>query len=167
MRLEKRGFITRVGKTSRGWALFSESQIEEVKQHLQMRVPKNRESSTSSLISQTSVAYFEADVAARVFKELDLKKHPADIVQELVIHPDIVKSIFLAWKDLRGGLYIPQAIMDKINKLPLEGSFPVRTPEQLLQNLEESAAATLPQCGKCKKNYRELCRTCAELLYKH
>jgi len=167
IRLEKRGFIAASSKSSRGWLLFSESQVDEAKRHLQMRIPREKDreaSSTSKTFS--SNAQFEADVATRVFKELEKGKHPSDIVQELVIHPDIVKSIFLRWVEFRGGLYIPQSIMNKISGLPLEGSWPCLTAEELLENLKASAAATLPQCLRCNKEDRIVCKACAEALYK-
>lgn len=167
VRLEQRGLIQYAGKSKRGWFLFDESQIEEVKSRLQMRIPKERDSSSpAASLRNSSTTNFDADVAARVFKELEKRKHPVDIVMELDIHPDVVKSIFLSWKDLRGGLYIPQPVMDKINALPLEGSWPSKTAEELLENLRASAAATLPQCLRCKKEDRVLCKGCAETLYR-
>ena len=168
VRLERRGLIKSSSKNKNGWHLYEPSQIEEVRQRLQMRAPKAAGSSPSSASANSApnAVQYDADVAARVFKELDKRKHPADIVCELVIHPDIVKSIFLAWNELRGGLYIPQPIMNKINGLSLEGSWPSLTAEEMLENLKKTAAAALPQCLRCKKEERMLCKGCAETLYK-
>jgi hypothetical protein len=77
-----------------------------------------------------------------------------------------VRVLHNEWLDLHdtaegGGLYIPRSILEEINKLPLEGTFPIASAENLLENLKEIVDAT-DKCIACKRSKPALCLKCHE-----
>jgi hypothetical protein len=162
IRLERQGTFCPSGQNQKGWGVYDEHRIPELRELMKKRPKKSkmRPVAKPSLSSGPFQSY-NADVAARVFEELDQKTHPADIVKKLIIHPEVVEAIHETWVRLRGGLYISQGVLRKIEALPyLEGEYPVKTAEQFFENMKETLAYALP-CVQCKKKPRKVCVTCA------
>jgi DNA-binding transcriptional MerR regulator len=100
--------------------------------------------------------------AVRVFSALRDNKPLAEIVIEMQLHPAIVRKIHKEWIELQGfGLYISVPLLEQINKLPLEGTFPIETAEGLFENLKEIADAG-EKCITCKRSVAAYCTKCHE-----
>lgn len=109
--------------------------------------------------------FYEPTVAAKIFEELDNGMSSREIVRKLLIHPDIMKAVYAAWKDLAtlegGGMVISTKTMNAIANLPLLGDWPATSEEQFLANMHEISQST-PMCPKCTKRPSRICMTCAE-----
>ena len=112
--------------------------------------------------------FYNPREAARIFKALDEGMSSRDIVQTLFVHPDAMKAVYEAWKQLGtlegGGIQISAKTLEAINELPLPGTYPVTTQEQLLENLRQASKDT-PTCNSCHKQPCRICLTCAEAVY--
>jgi hypothetical protein len=61
---------------------------------------------------------------------------------------------------LRAGLFLPSDVMEKINKMPLDGVFPLETPEDFLGVFEDALKKRM--CQKCGENRCRVCVPCAK-----
>lgn len=109
-------------------------------------------------------AVYEPEVAAKIFAELDKGLSGREIVQKLLVHPDVMCAVYEAWTRLAtmegGGIHVSGRIMDIINDMPIPGSFPIVDGEGLLANLRESCRDT-PMCVNCKRRPKHICVVCA------
>jgi len=95
----------------------------------------------STLFSK-AISFLKADPAATA---LDLAEYlPADAAT--------TKTILADWADLQGGLFFPKSVIDAIQDIGLEGSWPARTVDAILQNLVESGAALQMGAAPAKKS---------------
>ncbi len=105
---------------------------------------------------------FSGKDASTVFKALREGKALDDIVIEFTVHPFIVKAAAEAFAQLRGGLYISADKMKELEKMPIDGEWPIQSDTQFMEMLqgalEESA------CEGCKKKKRKVCLGCARSL---
>jgi len=75
-------------------------------------------------------------------RPFDPQNTPIDLAEHLAADAATVKTILTEWADLRGGWFILTTNdIETINGLPLEGSWPVHSVEELISNLKESAEA--------------------------
>lgn len=113
--------------------------------------------------------FYNPQEASRIFQALDEGMTSRDIVRTLFIHPDTMKTVYEAWKQLGtlegGGIQISAKTLAAINELPLPGNYPVTNEAELLSNLREAATDT-SLCNKCQKAHGRLCPGCAEVLYR-
>ena len=113
--------------------------------------------------------FYNPQEASRIFQALDEGMSSRDIVRTLFIHPDTMKTVYEAWKQLGtlegGGIQISAKTLAAINELPLPGNYPVTNEAELLSNLREAATDT-SLCNKCQKAHGRLCPGCAEVLYR-
>lgn len=93
------------------------------------------------------------------FPMLHAGKPLVEIVLETGLHPAIVTSIHDDYCNMIEALIVPKAVLDVINQLPLDGTFPIRDAAHILEVLE-TAASDLA-CDHCKKRRRVLCTACA------
>jgi hypothetical protein len=147
-------------KMPNGWNYYPADQIEKMSLRL-VGFEFHRDQVKEATTYATPYSDYDAELAAIVFEKLAQRVEPTLIVQELVIHPETMKAIYQAWSGLQEGLFLPEHILQKINRLRLEGSFPAKNAEQFLTNLEETERHLNPSCAKCKKNRRLLCAECA------
>lgn len=141
--------------SNRGYALYSEEQV-------QMLLLRKRDGSllratadwapTPLLTSKRPTASYGADEGIRVFEELE-KNTPAERIPGLArIHPQVVDQIRHDYEQLSGSMTIPKAILDQINRLKnLPGSFPLRSPTDLLVMLQKMDRAVIcRRCGRAR-----------------
>ena len=133
----------RVGKTP----LYTEEQAAIMK--------ADREFARNS-----SIVYLASD-AKRVFDLLDQDKGLVAIVQETGLHPLVVQSIAIAYAEMGGAIIVSRSNMDKINKLTLDGNFPITNDEDLLDVL---VSCSETYCTNCKKRPKVICKHCAPAL---
>lgn len=111
---------------------------------------------------------YTPEEASRIFQALDNGMSSREIVIKLLVHPDTMMIVYEAWKQLgtmeSGGIQISAKTLEAINELPLPGTYPVTTEEQLLANLREASKET-PMCNSCHKQPCRLCPGCAEAIY--
>ena len=131
------------------------------------RLRTDAKSDISSAVSIKKNGY-ASEEASRIFQALDDGMSSRDIVKTLLIHPDTMKVVYEAWKQLGtmegGGIQISAKTLEAINELPLPGSYPVTTEEQLLANLRQASKDT-PTCNSCQKLPCRICLACAETIY--
>lgn len=100
--------------------------------------------------------------ASTVFKALRDGKTLDEIVVEHAVHPLIVKAASDAFAQLRGGFFVSSDSARALEKLPIDGEFPVQTGEQLIEML--STALEEAACEECQKKTRKVCLACARNL---
>lgn len=108
------------------------------------------------------VVDFTGKDASTVFKALRDGKTLDDIVVDYAVHPLIVKAAAEAFAQLRGCLFVSSDRLRDLEKLPIDGEWPVQTDTQLVKMLRE--ALTEAACSECKKRTRKVCLACAKSL---
>lgn len=109
-----------------------------------------------------AVVDFTGKDAATVFKALREGKALDDIVIEHAVHPLIVKAASEAFAQLRGSLFLSAEFLRELEKLPIDGEFPVTSSEALAVMLRD--ALVEGACGECKRKTRKVCLACARNL---
>jgi hypothetical protein len=92
-----------------------------------------------------------------VFEALARGMTVRDIVREYGIHYEAVMLLADKYSIADGGIFLRPEEVDAINKLPLDGCFPVKTGADIVALLEE---ASREKCEECVKRPRRYCRTC-------
>lgn len=108
------------------------------------------------------VPYQAAD-AKRVFGLIRKGTSLFDIVMELEMHPDMVRTIAHDSAEMEGGLIVSGSIMRTINSLDLDGNFPLTSGEDLLDLLQGCSDKSCSHCGKHPKS---ICKQCAPAVTK-
>ena len=103
--------------------------------------------------------------AAAVFAELKKGTDLETIVGVVGVYPEHVKILYREWvelKSLGGALVLRKEVVEKINALGLPGVYPIKTDDDLLDNLKDIAGgADRPLCMSCKQGPRQFCEACA------
>lgn len=139
-------------RNMRGWVMFFESDILALKKGTAVTTddaPAPRKSTTEP---------YTPDEAALVFDALDEGKSLVQCVKTCKVMPAIVELLATVYERMNGGLRISKATLDTINTLSLEGTFPLKTEEELLNVLKTAAADV---CKGCSTRARSLCKPCA------
>lgn len=95
----------------------------------------------------------------RGFELLREGKAPADLVSALDVHPAVAAAIVEDFARLSRMILIPRPMLEKLDRLPLDGSFPLESADDVW-NLCASAVAEL-KCRKCHGRSRTYCKSCA------
>lgn len=109
-----------------------------------------------------AVVDFTGKDAATVFKALREGKALDDIVIEHGVHPLIVKAASEAYAQLRGSLFVSAERMRELEKMPIDGEWPIQNDVQLIEMLR--GALEESSCEKCKRKTRKVCLACAKSL---
>lgn len=108
---------------------------------------------------------YKPEQAAAVFAEFRKGTEPEVIVGVVSVYPEHVKMLYREWIELKalgGGLILRKEVVEKINALNLPGVYPVKTDDELLENLKDMAGTTeRALCMSCKKGPRQFCEACA------
>ena len=146
---------TLVAHTHRGGEpLFTYNQLEEQRMLSRKKV--------SQANPGTVTIEYTGDDASVVFKALREGKTLDDIVVDHSVHPLVVKAAAEAFAQLRGGFFVSSESSRDLEKLPIDGEFPVQTGTQLVEMLR--GALTDVACSECQKKTRKVCLACARNL---
>lgn len=172
-RREARGIYVPTYVAVNGWHFFSPEYLVTLPGYGSTakdnsgRLKSDAKSEISTAVSIRKNGY-ASEEASRIFQALDEGMSSRDIVKTLLIHPDTMKVVYEAWKQLGtmegGGIQISAKTLEAINELPLPGTYPITTEEQLLVNLRQASKDT-PLCNVCHKLPCRLCAGCAEEVY--
>lgn len=144
-RRERIGQIRAVKRTKTNQPLYSQSIVAP----LQGRTPA------------FSKVEYDTEAATAVFVLLAEGKALCDIVVELKLHPNVVRSIAYDYADMEGGLVVTGAVMRVINALDLDGNFPLSEDKDLLDVLQN---CVLKDCSHCGKRPKSVCKQCVPVL---
>lgn len=142
-------------KRVRGALLFHPDQVEEQKLLTRTRTNVAKK-------EQLDTVEYSGEEASTVFRALHAGKTLHEIVIENTLHPAIVEAASRAYAHLQGGLYLTGKYMAELEKLPIDGEFPVSGGEQLVEMLREALTETA--CAECKRKARKVCLGCARSL---
>lgn len=140
-------------KTQKGVAFFHPDQVEE-----QRSYARGKNKVVTSEVK--TVVEYTGEEAAVVFRELQAGSSLTNIVVEKMIHPAVVRAASEAFSQLQGCLFLGEDTLRAIEKLPLDGEFPIQTGSQLVEILKE--AFREKACIKCQKKTRKVCLGCAQ-----
>lgn len=112
--------------------------------------------------STAAAVEYSGEDASVVFKALREGKTLDDIVIEASVHPLVVRAAAEAFAQLRGGLFVSAACMSELEKMPIDGEFPVQGDVQLIEMLRGALIDTA--CSECRKRKRKVCLACAKSL---
>lgn len=135
--------------------MFTYGQLEEQRM-------LSRKRTTVGAAQGPAPVEFSGDDASIVFKALREGKALDDIVIESSVHPLIVKAASEAFAQLRGGLFLSVEHMRELEKMPIDGEWPVQSAKHLVDMLRGALEET--SCEKCKKKARKVCLVCAKNL---
>lgn len=157
--LEKRKLVSKAKKNARGFALYDLEILEQItrlkKKGMVSRDPKRK---LSAAVVNKVMTYSNME-ATQVLVMIRDGISPTDIVLRTGLHPAVVQTIRRDAAALEGGLYIPKDVMDLINKLPLDGTFPVTSSRQIIDML--MSAVKVLECSRCGKRPRsKICKDC-------
>ena len=114
-----------------------------------------------SVRKSTEDITYSSQEAVGVFRLLREGRTLEEIVLEKEFHPALVQVIAKDYQAVSGAILITKPVVDEINKLSesgLDGSFPVRSGEEILELLKEAADQRCSGCGKRKRS--QLCGRC-------
>jgi len=145
MGLISRGLIRAVDKTRQGWALYGEDALRVVVDFRR----RSKKKKTESEMPLPDLNY-SATNALIVFKMIKDGMSFEDIVLKSKIHPRMVRGIVREYQNLAGAIVVYKEFVDKINKLPLNGTFPITDGEGIFDVL--NLAADDSRCATCQRN---------------
>jgi len=160
----------------RGWHLFSREYLSTLPGYgaNEKQEGPGRESAAKkeALFKQAElkkesqrVDGYEPETAAQVFQALDDGMSSREIVKKLLIHPNTMDAVYKAWLHLAtqdgGGIVVSAKQMAIINELPLPGSFPILTGDQLVINMTKASRGT-SMCPVCNARPCQICVVCAQ-----
>lgn len=119
---------------------------------------ENRRAHGGVLPAHGDVAPYTSEEAARVFTELDKGRSPVQIVEMLKVHPRAVRAIASDYYDMKECIVLTPATIARMNRLPLDGAFPLTTEADVFAVMENAAKEQCLVCGKAPKRY---CQPCA------
>jgi len=151
-RLELTGAIAKRKTGKKKESLFLESEARELLHKKELR-QASRLGPASEPIA--------GSVAARAFVAFDRGKSQADVVIDEQLSPTIVRALFLEWSDMRGIFLLTRAQVHEIEKLGLDGSYPIEDGAHFVRNLRE-VAEQMDVCVGCKKAPRRICLACSD-----
>lgn len=103
---------------------------------------------------------YSPEDAAKTYAALKQGMSPEDIVINLGIHPHAVMAIGEDWDKMRGAITLDGAMLTQLSRMGFDGVFPIESPEQLLEMLNEAAKART--CEQCEKRQATTCRMCMD-----
>ncbi len=160
-RREGRGHFKPVhgrGKDNR--VFYSLEQIEMYKKRRQeQRGPDLSKTDNVRVVTIAPDVPFTVEEARSVFAELRKGASPLDCIERLPIHPDKIEGILRSYERIAGAIVINSDKAAIINKMPLDGVFPVVDADGIIALLQASAKE--PSCSSCGKRPRVMCKTCA------
>lgn len=161
IRKERCGYFEPDFRGKQGKALYSPGLVEQVRE-LQANTKKGRPSglSVGKQKENSPNPLFTPEECVRVFEELERGTSLVDCVKRLKILPEAVKAIAKDYLSMAGGMILPGNVVEELNALPMEGSFPL-TPNSLLDAVKRALESDSP-CSSCGKGARAYCRRCAE-----
>jgi len=137
-----------------GALYFHPSQVEE-----QKLLSKSRPNTKKEHLDTVE---YSGDEAAVVFRALGEGKTLLSIVIESCLHPAVVEAAARAFAQLQGGLHLGAASLREMEKLPMDGEFPIQSEQQFVEMLR--SALEEAACGECQKKTRKVCLACARNL---
>lgn len=96
-----------------------------------------------------------------VFELIDQGIPLHKIAMSASIHPNIVFAIALDYTELSSAVLVPHTMVSEMNKLDLEGTFPIKKAEDIMALLHSAVKES--KCPFCKSGHRtKACRSCVE-----
>lgn len=102
---------------------------------------------------------FSGEQAAQVFDALEEGLTEVEVVVQRKIHPRIVSEAAIEYRRLKGEIILTRDRIKTINALPLDGSFPITTADEVVDLLRSCAVEM--SCGQCRKRARVICEPCS------
>jgi hypothetical protein len=153
-RKESVGLLSPAGRTRYNRPYYGEREVAIV---LEMSRADGREKDRRQIERSSDFEYNRQD-ACRVFEMLQEGKPLDQIVTALGLHPHMVRASAADFAAMNHSFVIRGHVMEQINKLPLDGVFPIETDMELLEILKVVSYGT---CTLCQKKPRSICRHCA------
>lgn len=150
-RRENCGYIVSCGDGARGLRLYKQSSIEEMLSGKTGWIGRRGQAAARTITASVQVV-------KSVFAELQGGATLLDIVMKLDVMPDQAVLIAEAYAKVTNTLFVSHEIMERINRLPLEGDFPLKSDAELFDVLRKT---TEDACRRCSKNARLFCKKCA------
>lgn len=142
-----------------GWALYDDSTVDKLRGNSFFHKVDKRMPGFGSM----SVAY-HASESQQVFALLRQERTLIDIQIETGLHPTVVAAIVRDYTELSNAILIDRGMLEEIEKLPLEGTFPIRTARGLVTILRN--AAKEHRCVRCQRKRSRFCGACAKEMRK-
>lgn len=108
---------------------------------------------------------YTPEMAALVFKTLEEGKTAIQCVIEHAIPPKAMEEIMLAYASLKECIFIKAWTVNEINKLPLDGPFPLRDENDVLvafRTIADEKESPSAKCLECGKRERQFCKPCVK-----
>lgn len=104
-------------------------------------------------------AEYTLEQASQVFEMLKEGATPVDCVIKLKVAPEAVEALMHNYASLNSALYIPAEQLRTINAMDLDGPFPLKTADDLVEALQ---GISEPKCAECSKRKSVFCKTCVQ-----
>lgn len=111
--------------------------------------------------SKGMIVKYDSDDSYRVCHLIAQGKSVSEVLLETKLHPHAVKAILSDYSEISGSLFLNNKQVERINALPLDGNFPVKSGEDVVLLLEGAAKEDCERCGRRAKRY---CKTCTPLV---
>lgn len=149
-RREGKGMLAPVKRLSRGIPLYSPETVDNQ--------PKKRKTTFD-----TDRTLYTSDDGKKVFALLASKTTLVEIVLSTGFHPATVQSIAEDYAEMSDAIILTRDNVTKINRLTLDGNFPLTNGDDLVSVLETCAET---RCTNCNKRSKSICTYCASAVSK-
>jgi hypothetical protein len=161
-----RGIIRRAKTHYDRKALYTRAGVERVR----LEIAKEQEGAalgappeeTPRTAARTrQFALYEAEESALVVPLLREGMNLGEIVFQLPqVHPNAVEAVARDYARLSGAVVVSSALVEALNKLPLQGDLPFSTGEELFYVVR--ATLNSQACRTCRRAPGSICRSCAD-----
>lgn len=158
-RFRSRGIVQQERRNGQGWALYKESLVDVLigirTQETLQRADRRKQEQVSNKLPPASMSKevpYSSMESEIVFKGLREGVSLLDIcLENPCIHPAIIRAITKDYELMTGSILLRKITIDKMNQLPLEGSFPLTTESDVFEVMKIAASDTKDKCPECKK----------------
>lgn len=105
-----------------------------------------------------STAVYSSTDSSRMFQELENGAGCIECVIKLGIHPEAARAIYRVWNELRRHVVLFRPELERIEKMGLDGTFPIEDAPGLMDVIE--SAARERECTACHRRPGTVCRAC-------
>lgn len=153
--LRRTGIIKTAGRNSKNWALYGEEAVYTMVDR------RKREGKNLPDIPPPDPNY-STEEALAVFKLVKQGMKLEEVMIETSLHPRVLRAILREYELFAGSIYVFKETVDKMNELPLNGSFPITNGEGIFDVMQ--LAAQEKKCSRCKRRAKsQLCSGCERI----
>lgn len=158
----RRSLVARYKSRQRGWVLYTDEDVKKCRALLKKWLPREAAATPMGRPRKWQAQpggakgqlRYSKEHARQVIKRLKEGMPRDEIFLELDLHPDTISLISRDYEIMIGGFYVDGTMVERINRLPIEGvDLPISTARDLMALLDQLFKDIAERrCSTCDKN---------------